>query len=59
METLRKLEKSGKSIPAWVCETHLREIDDLESSGEHTEAKELLEEGKSIWRNWCQDCKNA
>ena len=45
----------GKKIPAWVCETHLRELCDLEESGELTEMREVLEEGKESWRKW-HDC---
>lgn len=52
---LRTLEKSGKSIPEWVCETHLREIDDLETSGEHGEAREML--AQVIEDSWCPQCK--
>jgi hypothetical protein len=45
------------TLPDWICETHLRELDDLETSGERGEAKEILEEltGTGLW---CQDCKD-
>jgi len=46
----------GMKIPHWVCETHLREIDDMETSGEFSEAREVLQYGKREWRNWCVEC---
>jgi len=42
-------------MPAWVCETHLREIDDLETSGEISESKVRASEIVNEYL-WCEDC---
>jgi hypothetical protein len=42
-------------IPAWICETHLQEIDNLETSGELQEARETLALAMAEYL-WCADC---
>jgi hypothetical protein len=42
-------------IPAWICETHLREIEELETSGELQEARETLALAMAEYL-WCADC---
>jgi hypothetical protein len=42
--------------PLWICETHLQEIDDLETSGEISDAKVRLSEIVNEYL-WCNDCK--
>ena len=43
--------------PLWICETHLRELEDLETSGEITEGKIRLSEIVNEYL-LCNDCKN-
>jgi len=43
-------------FPAWVCETHTRELDDLITSGEISEAREVWENNRRNWSNFCLDC---
>jgi hypothetical protein len=48
---------AGVHYIAWICETHLRELDDLETSGEITEGKIRLSEIVNEYL-LCNDCKN-
>lgn len=41
--------------PLWLCETHLRELDELETSGEISEGKTRLSEMVNEYL-WCKDC---
>jgi len=43
-------------LPQWVCETHLREIEDLIESGEKSEALEVWTDNRNEWRENCADC---
>ena len=43
-------------LPKWVCETHLREIEDLVESGCKSEAREVWESSGWNWARWCEDC---
>lgn len=45
-----------RKIPAWVCETHLRELDDLLTSGERQEAYEVLTDLVNSDYVNCDDC---
>jgi Ribonuclease G/E len=44
-------------MPEWVCETHLREIEELETSGEISESKVRASEIVNEYL-WCNDCKD-
>jgi len=44
------------NYPAWMCETHIREIEDMIESGEIGEAKELWAYRQNL-KTWCNDCK--
>ena len=41
---MKTLPFAGVYYRPWICETHLRELDDLETSGEISEGKERLAE---------------
>jgi hypothetical protein len=49
------LPLAGIYYRPWICETHLRELDDLETSGEISEGKERLAEIVQDYRT-CEDC---
>jgi hypothetical protein len=49
------LPLAGVYYRPWICETHLRELDDLETSGEISEGKERLAEIVQDYRT-CEDC---
>ena len=53
---MKLLTIGGKKIPSWVCETHLRELYNLEDMGEFSELREVLEDGKVEWPVWCPQC---
>lgn len=46
---------AGVYYRPWICETHLQELDELETSGEITEGKIRLSEIVNEYL-WCKDC---
>ena len=44
-------------LPSWTCETHMREIEDLQDSGEFSESKVRASEIVNEYL-WCEDCKS-
>jgi hypothetical protein len=48
---------SVRTVAFWVCETHLRELEDLIEGGEYSEAGEVWAEGRAEWRGSCLDCR--
>ena len=46
------------NYPAWMCESHIREVQDWIDCGLDSEAREIWAERKE-WRQWCNDCKNV
>lgn len=49
------LPLAGVHYRPWICETHLRELDELETSGEISEGKTRLSEIVNEYL-WCEDC---
>ena len=52
---LRKL--GNRKIPAWICETHLRELEDVLIDDGLAEAVEVLQDCQGEWSVWCSDCR--
>jgi hypothetical protein len=44
-------------MPDWICETHLQELEELETSGEILESKVRLSEIINEYL-WCVDCRD-
>ena len=55
MSTLRKL--GNRKIPAWICETHVRELDDVLIDDGLDEAIEVLTDCQSEWLRSCSTCR--
>jgi hypothetical protein len=49
------LPLAGVYYRPWICETHLRELDELETSGEISEGKTRLREIVEDYE-LCEDC---
>jgi hypothetical protein len=49
------LPLAGIYYRPWICETHLQELDELETSGEISEGKERLAEIVEDYL-MCEDC---
>lgn len=52
---MTSLPFAGVYYRPWICETHLQELDDLETSGEITEGKTRLSEIVQDYK-MCEDC---
>ena len=55
MDTMWKILETFLAYPDWLCETHIREVEDYLTSGETSEAREYLETLKNE-RDLCADC---